>query len=81
MASLQIRDMPDDLYESLKAKAAKDHRSLAQQAVILLGEALKAGGRNSSRRIEALKKIRSSKVVTRCKDISIVELIQEDRRR
>ena len=40
MASLQIRDMPEDLYESLKLKAEKDHRSMAQQAVILLSEAL-----------------------------------------
>ena len=81
MASLQIRDMPEDLYESLKLKAAKDHRSLAQQAVILLSEALKAGRPGSSRRMEALEKIRSNKVKTKSKDISIVELIQEDRGR
>jgi len=81
MASLQIRDMPEDLYESLKLKAEKDHRSLAQQAVILLSEALRAGGRDSSRRIEALKKIRAHKIVTKSKSISIVELIQEDRGR
>jgi antitoxin FitA len=81
MASLQIRDMPDDLYESLKFKAEKDHRSLAQQAIVLLSEALKARGRDSSRRMEALEKIRSSKVVIRSKDISIVDLIREDRGR
>ena len=81
MASLQIRDMPEDLYDSLKSKAEKDHRSLAQQAIILLTEALNGGGRDSSRRIAALKKIRSNKVVTRSKDISIVKLIQEDRER
>lgn len=81
MASLQIRDMPDDLYESLKLKAEKDHRSLAQQAIVLLSEALKVGGSDSSRRLEALKKIRSNKVETKSKDISIVELIQEDRGR
>lgn len=81
MVSLQIRDMPDDLYESLRLKAEEDHRSLAQQAVVLLREALKAGGRDSSRRQAALLKIRSSKVETKSKDISITELIQEDRRR
>jgi plasmid stability protein len=81
MASLQIRDMPEDLYESLKLKAEKDHRSMAQQAIVLLGEALKAEGRNSSRRMEALKKIQSCKVVTKSEDINIVELIQEDRGR
>lgn len=51
MASLQIPDMPEDLYESLRLKAARDHRSLAQQAVVLLSAALKAGGQDSSRRI------------------------------
>ncbi len=67
MASLQIRDMPDDLYESLKVKAEKDHRSLAQQAIILLDQALKAGRSDSSRRMEALKKIRSKKVGNKIK--------------
>lgn len=81
MASLQIRDMPEDLYESLKAKAEKDHRSLAQQAIILLGEALNTGGRDSSRRARALMKIRSKKVQIRSKDINIVDLIREDRER
>ena len=81
MASLQIRDMPEDLYESLRLKAEKDHRSLAQQALVLLREALKAGERDSSRRIDALMKIRSSKVETKSIGISITELIQEDRRR
>ena len=81
MASLQIRDMPDDLYESLKIEAEKDHRSLAQQAVVLLSEALKHVGRDPSRRMVAIKKIQSSKVKTRSNDISITELIQEDRKR
>jgi plasmid stability protein len=81
MPSLQIRDMPEELYESLKAKAEKDHRSLAQQAIILLCEALNAGGRDSSRRARALVKIRSKKVQTRSKDINIVDLIREDRAR
>ena len=81
MASLQIRDMPEDLYESLRLKAEKDHRILAQQALVLLSEALKAGVRDSSRRMDALLKIRSSKVETKSIGISITELIQEDRRR
>lgn len=81
MASLQIRDMPDDLYESLKQRAEKDHRSLAQQALVLLSEALNAGAKDSSRRINALKRIRSNQVKTKSGDVDIVALIQEDRRR
>jgi plasmid stability protein len=81
MASLQIRDMPEDLYKSLKLKAEMDHRSLAQQAIILLSEALNARGRDSIRRIEALRKIRSYKVQAKSKNLGIIDMIQEDRRR
>ena len=81
MASLQIREMPPILYESLKLRAEKDHRSMAQQAIVMLSEAMATGGRKSSRRIEALRKIRSDKIKTRFKDLNIAGLIQEDRRR
>jgi len=33
MSSLQIRDLPDDLYQALSFRARQEHRSLAQQAV------------------------------------------------
>jgi len=33
MPSLQIRDLPDDLYQALSFRARQEHRSLAQQAL------------------------------------------------
>jgi plasmid stability protein len=33
MPSLQIRDLPDDLYQALAFRARQERRSLAQQAV------------------------------------------------
>jgi plasmid stability protein len=36
MPSLQIRDLPDDLYQALSFRARQQHRSLAQQAVVEL---------------------------------------------
>lgn len=33
MPSLQIRDLPDDVYQALAFRAQQEHRSLAQQAV------------------------------------------------
>jgi len=36
MPSLQNRDLPDDLYQSLSFRARQEHRSLAQQAVVEL---------------------------------------------
>ena len=40
MPALQVRDFPDDLYEKLKACAAMEHRSVAQQTVALVEEGL-----------------------------------------
>jgi len=40
MASLQVRDLPEQIYEKLKKEARKMHRSLAQQAVITLAKGL-----------------------------------------
>jgi hypothetical protein len=40
MPSLQIRDLPDDLYQRIAAAAKAEHRSLAQQATVELQRAL-----------------------------------------
>ncbi|WP_298610901.1 hypothetical protein [uncultured Thiothrix sp.] len=42
MASLQIRDMPEDIYRALSAKASLEHRSLTQQALVELIKSLRA---------------------------------------
>ena len=34
MPALQVREFPDDIYEELKAAAAREHRSIAQQTII-----------------------------------------------
>ena len=36
MPSLQIRDLPEDVYEALAFRAQVEHRSLAQQAIVEL---------------------------------------------
>jgi plasmid stability protein len=36
MPSLQIRDLPDDVYQALALRAEREHRSLAQQAIVEL---------------------------------------------
>lgn len=36
MPSLQIRDLPDDVYRALSYRAQQEHRSLAQQAIVEL---------------------------------------------
>jgi plasmid stability protein len=42
MAILQVRELPEHVYTTLKACAARDRRSLAQEAVIMLERGLVA---------------------------------------
>ena len=42
MAILQVRDLPDQIYEKLKKEAQKKHRSLSQQAIVTLAKGLDA---------------------------------------
>jgi len=58
MPSLQIRDLPDDIYQALAFRARQEHRSLAQQAVAELRRipALTAG----ERRKAVIERIRTS---------------------
>lgn len=39
MATLSIENFPDDLYERLQQRAQREHRSLAQEVVHILGKA------------------------------------------
>lgn len=57
MPSLQIRELPDDLYNSLSLRAEREHRSLAQQALVDLRRALSAD--KTSRRKRVLAEIRA----------------------
>ncbi len=81
MATLQIRDMPEYLFDALKLRAQRDHRSLAQEAIVLLTQALMKQGRESAPRNDAVNKIRSSKVNETFSDLNIVEIMREDRNR
>jgi plasmid stability protein len=53
MGSLQIRELPQDVYEALSARARRDRRSLAQQAVV---ELRRASGHDA--RIQAVEALR-----------------------
>jgi plasmid stability protein len=41
MATLNIKNLPDPLYQQLKARAEREHRSIAQQVIHMLEEALR----------------------------------------
>lgn len=42
MATLNIKNVPDDLYERLRVRARRERRSIAQEATHLLAAALEA---------------------------------------
>ena len=80
MPSLQIRDLPDDLYQSLSFRARQEHRSLAQQAVAELrrSPALTA----AERRRAVIANIRETLVKPEVPMTpSPEELVREDRER
>lgn len=79
MPSLQIRNVPDDVYQALAFRAERAQRSLAQQALVELRGA--AGQLQSRRRsiLEAIKRSLPSErpAISPRPD----ELIREDRER
>jgi hypothetical protein len=57
MPTLQIRDLPKNVYDALSAKARREHRSLAQQAIVELKRMPELKAR--LRREETLEQIRN----------------------
>ena len=57
MASLEIHNLPDDVFEALSFRAQVEHRSLAEQAVVELRRIPDLTARE--RRLEILKELRT----------------------
>jgi len=81
MASLKIRNLPDDVYQFLAFRAERAHRSLAQQAVIELRKTTKE--EPGMRRRQVLHQIRSSIEKSKGRPLSArpEDLIRDDRER
>ena len=83
MASLQIRKLPENIYFLLKQRAEAEHRSIAQEAIVLLAKGLDTSIAPKERRTKLLQRIveeaelNSGKVAKH----DPVKLIREDRRR
>ncbi len=56
MATLYVRNFPEELYEWLKAVAAERHRSLGAEVTVLV-ERAKEEGNASNRRLQALERM------------------------
>lgn len=80
MPTLQVRDLPEEIYSQLSYLAEKEHRSLTQEAIVLLKEGIEAKIGNRERRRKALEAMKSLEISGR--DLpDPVSLIREDRDR
>ena len=82
MASLQVRELPENIYYQLKKTAEQEHRSLAQQAVAILAKGLKVSSSPKERRLALLQKITQAAVFdSETFGATPEALIREDRNR
>ena len=82
MPSLQVRDLPEHIYNALKVAAKHARRSLSQQAIIALAKGLDIPAVYQERRQTVLAKIEKNE--SRLKGLSLLDittLIREDRDR
>jgi antitoxin FitA len=82
MPSLQVREMPTVLYGALQRTAKREHRSLAQQAVVSLARGLDLNEDQQERRRELLDDIKRGLVCSPDENLAApVDLVREDRDR
>ncbi len=82
MTSLQVRELPEQIYLKLQEEAKKENRSLAQQAVATLAKGLNIVTNPKNRREILLKKIKEMPIVSNESTLpDPVKLIREDRNR
>ncbi len=81
MPSLQVRELPENIYQALAKQAKEDHRSLAQEAVIVLARGLNLSVSGKSRRAKVLEDIETNRSHAHAQEIDPVTLIREDRER
>jgi hypothetical protein len=80
MPTLQVRDLPEDVYIQLSYLAEKENRSLAQQTIVLLKEGMVKKLGSKERRGKLLEKIRTLDI-DHLDLPDPVDMIREDRDR
>ena len=78
MASLQIRKLPENIYFLLKQRAEAEHRSIAQEAIVLLAKGLDTSIAPKEHRARLLQNIEEE---AELKSGTAAKLIREDRKR
>ncbi|MBI5446826.1 MAG: hypothetical protein HY900_37130 [Deltaproteobacteria bacterium] len=81
MPSLQIRDLPEDVYEALALRARSENRSLAQQAIVELRRIPELQASEHRKRLLAEIRQRLSAGETRRVSVLPEDLVRQDRER
>ena len=82
MALLQVRNCPAELYEQIGQAARQDRRSITQQTVVLISEALKMRhGEQRKGREQAIADLAGDTDEQASMTLDAVELIRQDRAR
>jgi len=81
MPSLQIRDVPPDVYEALAARAKAENRSMAQQAIVELRRLPELVARETRKQVLARLRERRQKNGEWELAIPAATLVREDRDR
>ena len=81
MPLLQVRDIPNDLYDRLSRVAEEDNRSIPQETVVLLKKALGYSEERTARRKRILAEINELHIKDVDKFPDPAMLVREDRDR
>ena len=82
MPSLQVREVPEQIYRRLKEEASRAHRSFAQQAIVTLARGLGLVEDPKRRRKLLLQNILETRMASNSDELADpVSLVREDRQR
>ena len=79
MALLQVRNFPDDTYELVSKIAKKERRSIAQQTILLVEQALEIRETPRDRMVRSIERTRARPVPEWLKDVDVTASLREER--
>ena len=77
MPSIQVRDLPEQIYRKIQMSAKKDHRSLSQQAIVTLKKGLGVDENHKERRRILVDQILSRRVLIDMTNLKIRQTLFE----
>jgi plasmid stability protein len=83
MATLYVENIPDDVYEALRAQARKNRKSIAAEVLSLLQEAVPTDAelKRRERFLKQVERLRASKPPSPGPFPSTEQMLREDRQR